>query len=74
MDLLPQLKNLNIPTLIIHGKQDISPIWTAKAIHGAIKHSKLYIFEDCGHFPYIEKPNEFKKIVNHFVRKVQKIN
>lgn len=72
IDLFPNLKKLNIPTLIIHGKQDIVPVWTAKEINLAIKDSKLVILEDCGHFPYIERPNEFKKAVNLFINTVQK--
>lgn len=67
IDLLPKLRELNIPTLIVHSEQDIVLVWTAKEISSAIESSKLFILEDCGHFPYIEKPNEFKDVVDSFI-------
>jgi proline iminopeptidase len=58
-NLIPSLAKLNVPTLIIHGNQDIVPVDTAKSIQKAIPNSKVVYLNDCGHFPYIEKPNEF---------------
>lgn len=39
-NLIPALRKLNIPTLIIHGNQDIIPIDTAKTIQKTIPGSK----------------------------------
>lgn len=62
-DLFPELKNLKVPTLIIHGNADVIPEWTALELKNAIPNSELYIMEKCGHFPYIEKPEKlFSKI------------
>ncbi|PCJ24187.1 MAG: hypothetical protein COA94_07565 [Rickettsiales bacterium] len=74
INLLPQLKTLKVPTLILHGKQDVVPLWTAKEINSVIKGSKMITLENCGHFPYIEKPNEFKRAVNDFINTLKDTN
>jgi len=67
-DLRPELHKLNIPTLIVHGDNDIIPVWTAMEIRDAIPGAKLEILEDTGHFPYIERPNEFFVIIKDFLK------
>lgn len=62
-NLLPQLEKINIPTIIIHGEQDFIPLWTAQAIAKAIPHSKLIVISNSGHFPFIERPDEFFKAI-----------
>lgn len=59
INLIPQLQQLNIATTVIIGEQDIVPMWTAEAIVNAIPNAKLVKIAECGHFPYIEKPEEF---------------
>lgn len=70
LDLLSQLRKIRVQTLIIHGKQDIVPYWTSKEIHSALKGSRLVALDNCGHFPYIEKPDVFKGLVNEFLRQL----
>lgn len=67
-DLLPNLKNLNIWTLVIHGDFDPIPPVTAQSIHENIKNSKYIIMKDCGHFPYVEKPDEFFNEIREFLK------
>ena len=73
VDLFPDLKKLTVPSLIIHGKQDIVPVPTVEDIHSAIEGSKLVVLENCGHFSYIERPREIKNEINHFVNSVRPI-
>ncbi len=40
----------------------------AKAVHEAISSSKLVFVEECGHIPWIEKPEVFWNHVNEFLR------
>lgn len=70
INLFPSLKTLQIPTFILHGKQDIVPAWTAKEIKDAIPQSEIILLDDCGHFPYIEQPLQFFKELNHFLQKI----
>ncbi|MBA3660530.1 MAG: alpha/beta hydrolase [Gammaproteobacteria bacterium] len=58
-NLLPQLNKLNVPTTIIHGEQDFVPLWTAQDLAKAIPNAKLIVVSQSGHFPFIEKPDEF---------------
>ena len=64
-----QLKQINIPTLIFFGKDDL--LIPNKSIHqtnteeislrgsSQIKNSKLILLDECGHFVQYEKPDEF---------------
>jgi proline iminopeptidase len=71
-NLVPALSKLNVPTLIIHGNQDIIPVGTAQTIQKAIPGSKVVYLNDCGHFPYIEKPNEFFSSIKSFLSEMGK--
>lgn len=66
-DLRADLSTLNIPTLVIQGASDPIPAWTAQEIADAIPHSEIVILNDCGHFPYIEKPTEFFNSLKRFL-------
>lgn len=70
IDLFPKLKTLGIPTFILHGKQDIIPDWTAEQIHAAIPNSEMIMLDQCGHFPYIERPSQFFLEMSRFLKEV----
>ncbi len=74
IDLFPELNGLTIPTLIIHGRQDIVPLWTAYEIQSAIKGSKIVVINNCGHFPYVECPDEMMLAIDNFVDSIQSTN
>ena len=64
-----ELKNLNIPTLIVHCRQDkIVPLESGKKLHQIIPNSQLAIMEECGHLPHEEKPSEFLRILSDFLK------
>jgi proline iminopeptidase len=67
-DLRADLKRLPCKTLIIHGDQDPIPPSTAHAIHESIPGSQLVILQDCGHFPYVEKPQELFALLEAFLK------
>jgi len=54
-----ELKNLNVPTLIIHGTYDPLPSKYSEELSTIIPNSKLIIYENCGHFPFAEYPDKF---------------
>ena len=55
-DLLVRLRNLNLPTLIVHGDHDFVPLECARNIAEAVSGSRLVVLSDCGHFAYLERP------------------
>lgn len=63
-----RLDTIKSPTLIVWGKEDrILPL--EHGIHGQqqIAGSRLYVFEQCGHIPNLEKPQEFNEAVLKFL-------
>jgi pimeloyl-ACP methyl ester carboxylesterase len=58
-----------IPTLIVWGDQDgIIPIAHAHSAHEAMPESQLSVVEGAGHFPHVEEPAQFARIVTSFVQ------
>ncbi len=67
-DLRPLLKKINIPTLIINGENDGAVrLKGAEYIHENIQESKMYTFNDIGHFPSITAAEKFNKILKEFI-------
>lgn len=70
-DVIEQLGNIRIPTLILAGRSDfICPPSQAKILQKGIPHSELFIFEKSGHFPYIEESDTFFAIVKDWLKRV----
>ena len=64
----PHLESLDLPSLIFWGDKDIF-LTTDNAVrlHQRLPKSKLNIFENCGHFSYQDKPDEFAQMVIDWV-------
>lgn len=66
-DLLPLIKKITLPTLLIWGDKDKeTPIYMAKLMHKNIIGSGLIIFRGSGHFAYIQRSDIFYAILNNF--------
>jgi proline iminopeptidase len=65
-NLLPQLTRLRIPTLIVHGDYDFVPLASAVHIAEAIPDARLVVVRDCGHFSYLERPDEVHQALSEF--------
>ncbi len=66
-DLLPKLRSLNIPTLVIYGDHDFIPSEIAAHIAGALRDARLVTFKDCGHFTYLECPDDVRRAFTEFL-------
>ena len=66
-DLRDGLRKLNRRVLIVHGHQDPVGDKTAEDIHGLIPGSTLAYVNKSGHFPWLEQPEEFKRLVVEFL-------
>ena len=66
-DLLPKLRSLNIPTLVISGDHDFFPATIAEHIAMATPNSQLVVLKDCGHFSYLECPSAVRKNIDAFL-------
>ncbi len=66
-NLAAELAAIKIPTLVVWGEKDEATplkegIKTAELIRGA----ELVVVKNAGHFMFLEKPNEFAKIIKKF--------
>jgi pimeloyl-ACP methyl ester carboxylesterase len=67
-DLQPSYKNINIPTLILFGKEDRwIPLSHLELFAIDIPHAKKAVLENCGHAPQEERPEEFNPIFLRFL-------
>jgi proline iminopeptidase len=66
---LPWLGDLKMPTLVATGRYD----WIAPPAQGAqrlargLPHARLVVFEESGHFPFIEENERFVKVLREFL-------
>jgi proline iminopeptidase len=67
-DLFPVLKQLSIPTLIIHGEHDFVPVECAAHIAQSIPGARLKVVAECGHFTYLECPEQVHEAIDGFFR------
>jgi proline iminopeptidase len=68
-DLTGELKNVIAPALIVAGDKDVfCPPAAARQMHLGLPNSKLLIFEDCGHFMWMEKAEAFDAQVPQFLK------
>jgi pimeloyl-ACP methyl ester carboxylesterase len=66
--IVDNLTNITAPTLIFWGQQDrILPVTYAHVAERKIPDAQLHIFDSCGHFPQIERPEEFNSLVLKFL-------
>lgn len=69
MDLRPRLRGIQVPSLIIVGRHDfITTPAMSEEIHRHIPGSWLEIFEESGHFTFVEEPDRFRELVRSFLR------
>lgn len=67
-DCKDQLRNIDIPVLIIQGKQDLVRPQTAEDSHQAFRNSKVVYMEHCIHYGWLDNPEVYFKEVIGFLR------
>jgi pimeloyl-ACP methyl ester carboxylesterase len=66
--LIDRMSEINTPTLIIWGRQDkIVNVKYAQETHKLLKNSQLYIYEKCGHLPFVEYREDFNRLTLDFL-------
>jgi proline iminopeptidase len=64
--IIPELKKLRVPTLILHGDFDFDPVECATHLAEAILGARLVVLAESGHFSYIDAPKEAHKAIDEF--------
>lgn len=68
-DMTRRLNELKIPVQLIWGADDpLFPVAHAARAHSLIKRSKLTVIEGAGHTPQAERPEEFNRVLDRFLR------
>jgi len=67
-DLLPRLRTLRMPTLIIAGDRDFFPSEIAAHIAQAMPNARLVTLKNCGHFAYLECADGVGDALDDFFR------
>lgn len=67
-DLIPALRQLTIPTLVITGTSDFVAPEIARHIAEAIPHARFELLADCGHFPSLEQPDALRAHIDALMR------
>jgi pimeloyl-ACP methyl ester carboxylesterase len=69
-DVTRHLHAISVPTLVIWGRQDMrGNLPEAEQQARRLPNGEMIILDECGHLPYLEKPNEFNAIVDAFIRR-----
>ena len=67
-DLAPLLPNIPQPTLLIWGKNDTeTPVADGYTMRELIPDSRLEVLDDAGHFAFLNKPDEFTRLMKEFL-------
>jgi pimeloyl-ACP methyl ester carboxylesterase len=68
-DLTPLLPLVKAPTLLVWGKQDRDvPLTAARVMARLIPCAQLVVFENAGHFAYLDHFDRFRLLVGRFLR------
>jgi proline iminopeptidase len=70
-DILPELRELRIPTLVLYGDHDFIPNEIARHIAGAMPDARLVILKDCGHFAHLECAEDVRREVDRFLQRTR---
>ncbi len=61
---LDRLATLRRPPLIIWGREDrIIPVDHASRAARVLPHARVHVIDRCGHWPQLERPEEFNAVV-----------
>lgn len=72
-DLRPLLRQVKQPVMLVWGSKDnATPLWMARTMEAEMPDAGLYVFEDRGHFAYLEEVQQFARIVTALIREDQK--
>lgn len=67
LELAERVKALDVPTLIVDGMSDLRPRWAVDSLAAGLPDVTRVKLEGAGHFPWLDKPEEFAAALRGFV-------
>jgi len=65
--LMERMGRVRCPTLVVYGYQDYEPITQAYLLRERIPHAEIAYVDECGHYPWLDRPAEFRRIWTEFL-------
>lgn len=65
-DLVSQASAIRVPTLVGASDRDFIPMAIAEHLVRSIPKAQLVVFKECGHFSYMECPNDVRRALDDF--------
>ncbi len=66
--ILERLENITCPTLVFWGRDDRGgSLESAEKAVSRLPNGRLVVFDDCGHYPMIEHPEEYNRCASDFL-------
>ncbi len=62
------LETLSVPVLIIQGSDDLRPPAACDSLETRLANSSRVVLDGAGHFPWVERPNQFVSAVSKWLR------
>jgi proline iminopeptidase len=62
------LRSVTAPVLVVHGRDDLQPEAASRLYAAALPNAQFRVIEGAGHFPQVEKPAEFARVVGEFLQ------
>jgi len=66
-DSLPTLPTVTVPTLVLAGEEDITPLADLQAIQHGIRGSQITVIPKAGHYAIFERPDEVGRAMRKFL-------
>lgn len=61
------LPRISAPVLLVQGKQDLAPAYTAEIVRERVRGSKIVMLDECGHMPWLDQPTATWKALDAFL-------
>lgn len=71
-DLTTALRDLQVPSLVVHGRQDPIPLASAMATADALSAHTCWL-DACGHVPYVERPDALFRAIRDFLHDTESL-
>jgi L-proline amide hydrolase len=70
-DIRDRLGEIELPTLVTSGRHDEATLHIAETVHRGIAGSEWVIFEQSSHVAHLEEEDEYRRVVEDFMRRVE---
>jgi L-proline amide hydrolase len=70
-DITKRLSEIQAPTLVISGEFDEATPAINHTVHEGIAGSEAEILDGCSHMAFVEKPDEYMRILGRFLSRVE---